>query len=257
MLTGEGEMENFDASRAHEDVEFVVGFDMGDAETIRNKFDRLFTAVNLSLCARFDLQTITRITDKVVYFRDDGKPVYSFKLLGGAATLFVSRPPTADQLAGLLPLYRALSADQSLSRVQSLIQASMNTDDDKLRAFLAAWTALEIFVNKQFAEYDARFFRRIAGETQSAARQQYLNRIRDVMKDKYGLRDRFAAIAFQLAPDTADDDLETFGGVARHRHHLAHGEPVDEPTLPVADARNLAIKYLRLHVSQTQAEVPE
>jgi hypothetical protein len=144
-------------------------------------------------------------------------------------------------------LYRLLSADTILQRVQRLIRSSFETEDDPLRSFLAAWLAFEIFVNMVFGTYEAFFFNSLLEEGHLEIQRKYLTRIREVMKDKYRLADKFAAVSYQLSPGTGDEDLKTGLQVKKVRDELFHGESVDEGSLPVKPIRDLACKYLRLH----------
>ena len=68
------------------------------------------------------------------------------------------------------------------------------------------------------------------------------------MSYKYRLADKFAAVSLKLSPDMGDQDLNTVLGVKKVRDELSHGESVDEATLPVKAIRDLATKYLRLHL---------
>jgi hypothetical protein len=104
-----------------------------------------------------------------------------------------------------------------------------------------------MFVNIVFGAYEERFFKGVLEEGHPEVQRRYLERIREVMKDKYRLADKFAAVSFQLSPDTADEDLKTVLQVKEIRDELFHGEPVNEAILPVKPIRDLGSKYLRLH----------
>ncbi|MFY9527742.1 MAG: hypothetical protein WAR24_02425 [Candidatus Acidiferrales bacterium] len=131
-----------------------------------------------------------------------------------------------------------------------MIRSSFETQDDPLRSFLAAWSVFEIFVNKAFVAYEASFFDSMLGEGHPDVQRKYLERIRQVMKDKYRLVDRFAAISFQLSPATSDEDVKRVLRTKKVRDDLFHGDAVDEANLPVMAIRDLASKYLRLHVER-------
>jgi hypothetical protein len=78
--------------------------------------------------------------------------------------------------------------------------------------------------------------------------RKYLRRIREVMKDKYRLADKFAVISLRLSPDSGDEDLEQMLKVKKIRDKLLHGDVIDEASLPVKIIRDLASKYLRFHL---------
>ena len=124
----------------------------------------------------------------------------------------------------------------------------MQSEGDILRSFLAAWTALEIFVSKVFAEYESRIFQELNEGDYPDVRRQYLQRIQEVMKDKYTLANRFSVVSCQLCPSDADTDIKIFTTAKNMRDKLSHGQDVLEAALPVAEVQNLARKYLRLHL---------
>jgi hypothetical protein len=251
IVIGEGEVPSFNPTHQRDADDFIVCFDGADKGAIRAQFHDKLTALLNSIVSKVDTVIgIRKVADAVVFFREDGKPVYSYTFSGGPVRVYVSRPLADDQVQAIGELYRLLSADSTLQRVQRLIRSSLETDDDPLRAFLAAWSAFEIFVNKVFATYEASFFNSMLEEAHPEVQRKYLGRIREVMKDKYRLADKFAAVSVQLSPGTGDEDLKTVLQVKKVRDELSHGETVDEASLPVKLIRDLASKYLRLHVER-------
>jgi hypothetical protein len=248
VLVAEGEVACFDPSNQHEEEDFVVCVDGAPKDPIRDRFQPAITALVLSLAgATGTLLEVKRIGDSVVFFRDDGKPVYSYTFsLSGSP--YVSSLVSAHELKAACELYQLFARDPSLQRVQRLLRSSLETQADSLRSFLAAWTAAEILVNKLFGAYEEKFFGSIAEEEHGEARKKYLRRIREVMKGKYGLIDRFAAMTVQLSPETANADLTTLTEAKRIRDKMLHGESIDEADLPVKPVQDLACRYLQLHL---------
>jgi hypothetical protein len=113
---------------------------------------------------------------------------------GGPVGVFVSGPWDPVNQPALQGDFLVLQAASDLTRVRELYAASLETADDHLRAFLAGWTALEILVNKVFPTYEDKFLGGIASANDPEAKAWYVQRIREVMKDKYRLRDRFALV---------------------------------------------------------------
>jgi hypothetical protein len=249
VVIGEGEVPSFNPMHEKDAEDFIVCFDGADKGEIRARFhDKLTALLNSMISEAESVIGIRRVADPVVFFREDGRPVYSYTFSAGSVGAYVSRPLTDDRVQAIGELYRLLAANTTLPRVQRLIRSSLETEDDPLRSFLAAWSAFEIFVNKVFATYEARFFESVLEEGHPEVQRKYLGRIREVMQDKYRLKDKFAAISFQLSPGTGDEDLKTVIQVKNTRDDLSHGESVDEMSLPVKSIRDLASKYLRLHV---------
>ncbi len=251
IVIGEGEVPSFNPTHERDAEDFIVCFDGADKRAIRGRFhDKLTALLNSIVSEAETVIGIRKVADPVVFFQEDGRPVYSYTFSVGPARAYVSRPLADKQVQAIGELYRLLSADTVVQRVQRLIRSSFETEDDPLRSFLAAWSAFEIFVNKVFGTYESSFFDSMLEERHSEVQKKYLGRIREVMKDKYRLTDKFAAVSFQLSPATGDEDLKTVLQVKKVRDELSHGEAVDEARLPVKPIRDLTSKYVRLHVER-------
>jgi hypothetical protein len=127
----------------------------------------------------------------------------------------------------------------------------MEPDQEKLRRFLSAWMALEVFVNKNFRTYAERFWNSLSADVSLPIRERYLKRIHDVMRDKYKPLDKFVVISAELDPVEADVDIQIFQRGKELRDGFSHGEAVDEDALPVAEVQGLVRKFLRLHIDRT------
>jgi len=151
-----------------------------------------------------------KVSGATVLFGDDEKAVYGFNFEGGLAEVLLCRRPSTEDLATTRQLAARIAGDEALERVVRLLNESMETDQEKLRAFLSAWMALEVFVNKNFGTYAERFWNNLSAGASATVRQRYLNRIHDVMKDKYKLLDKFVVISAELDPTEADGDILIF-----------------------------------------------
>jgi hypothetical protein len=123
------------------------------------------------------------------------------------------------------------------------LTSSLEKEEDQLRAFLAAWNALEIFINKVFSHYEQGLFKELKDGKPQLSWKQYLDRVQDVMRDKYRLADRFALVAFQLSPDDADNDYREFIEAKKRRDDLSHGQDVNETSLPGADSSDKVLLF--------------
>ena len=68
-------------------------------------------------------------------------------------------------------------------------------------------------------------------------------------KDKYRLTDKFALIASLLRPESADKVVGQFKRVKEDRDKLAHGQEVNDASLPGQAVQELVRRYLRLHLT--------
>lgn len=118
-----------------------------------------------------------------------------------------------------------------------LLTQSLETTDDNLRAFVASWSAIEILINKAFPYYEGKFIAGIVSDNNSQCVNDFLGRIKDVMKDKYKLTDKFLLIASFLSDET-EEDVALFWKVKKTRDRILHGEQFDEESLPVEEAES-------------------
>jgi hypothetical protein len=136
-----------------------------------------------------------------------------------------------------------------LARPVSLLITSLDNATDELQGFIAAWSALEIFVNATFkATYEERLFQIMEeGAPQSA--KGVFERFKDVMKDKYRVADKFLAIASVLDANGADNDLSEFKRIKKIRDGLLHALDTPLTPLPTDAVQKLLLKYLKLHLA--------
>jgi hypothetical protein len=232
-----------------ETEDFVVYRDGGPKDPLRDaSTSHVLAALAALAVAAEDVTGIEEVSDTIVFFRDDGKPIYSytFSMAGEPSVL---RAIPEESIESVTSWYQTISQDPQLERVNRLIVSSLQIKSDKLRSFLFAWAAIEILINKTFGSYEEWFFRELDEDDHPDARRQYLERVRDVMKDKHRLTDKFALIASLLCPESADEDVRRFKQTKEQRDKLLHGQDVKEGSLPVAVAQELTRKYLRLHLT--------
>jgi hypothetical protein len=236
----------------HDYGSFVLALDGLPKREIRNRHEplvrKILAAIGLGLAS---VAGFKKISDATVFFTDEGKPVYGFNFEGGIPEMLVSRRPSAEDLAATRQLVEKIAKDNALERVIRLLNESLEPDQGKLRKFLSAWMALEVFVNKSFGMYAERFWDGFSADVSAPIRERYLKRIHKVMRDKYKLLDKFVIISAELDPAEADTDIEIFQCGKKLRDQFSHGEVVDENALLVADVQGLVRKFLRLHVGRT------
>ena len=208
---------------------------------------RILAAIGLGMT---NVAGVEKVAEATVFLANDGKPIYGFDLETGLAEVLVSRRPSAEDLAATRQLASRIVTDTFLDRVITLLNESLEPNQEKLRRFLSAWTALEVFVNKNFGAYQKRFWDSLSAAVSQPIRERYLKRIHDVMGNKYNPLDKFVVISAELDPSEADSDIAIFQRGKDLRDGFSHGEAIDENALPVAEIQALVRKLLRLHVSR-------
>lgn len=250
VFTAEGEVEpDLSAPRTETDG-FVFGFRLVDKQKIVNAHSAQLNGVLAALClsAEHDTIQIRRIQKDVYMVNECGKPVYSFDL-SASASAFLSKRTTDKVISEVQRRAAALTGAESVAKVNRLLVQAISSENDNLRRFIFGWSALEIFINKVFPEYEQTLFAYVLPETRPVGyMDKTLKRIRDVMRDKYRITEKFNVVAACLGNDSVETDLQTFTSIKNKRDALLHGEAVDEDSLPVTETTRLLEKYLRLHI---------
>ena len=194
-------------------------------------------------------RTIEKLGD-VVFLIDpnDGKPIYnlSAQFHGGRAS--VASPLTEDVIAETAALTSKLVVQKGgMAKLVSLLITSLEDATSDLQSFISAWSALEIFVTSTFkSTYEARWFEIMEDGAPTSARPVF-NRLKDVMRDKYRLADKFIVIASVLDSVAATKDSEEFGRLKKIRDEVFHNES-RSPSLPTEAIQRLLLKYMKLHL---------
>lgn len=229
---------------------YEVTFDAFNKPQLRSQFrhlvDRIVTAIVVasSRDARFDFYS-----DELYLISPEGKRIFSYSPTFGNPTFLVSS--TAIGLRGGVESYLRAGATRGFESVESLLRAAVDHQNEPLRRFLAAWSAVEIFTNKVFSSYEQRWFQALsAARSRSQVRQ--LERVREVMREKYRLLDKFTIIISILEPEEAEAMIEQFATLKKIRDQLLHGG-VEEENLPVQTAIVLLRRCLVRHAAGATA----
>jgi hypothetical protein len=149
VIETNGEVKEFTSQNIVETDDFIIHLDVPQNESIRVAVARQEAAVLLALALETGrVSCFDRVCHRIVYFRNDGRPVYAYSLSGSGAGLFVSRVLTDSEVQGAKDWRAKLLANPPLERVVRLLVSSMETEQDALHSFLFCWTALEIFIKK-------------------------------------------------------------------------------------------------------------
>jgi hypothetical protein len=180
---------------------------------------------------------------------DDRKPIYTFSFEFGTPRLSVASPLTENHICDASTVISKIIRDRALERSASLLVTSLNQATDQTQAYIAAWSALEIFVNATFkARYEASWFD-IMEKGAPPSAKPIVERFRHVMGDKYRLADKFLIIASVLNSEAADADAIEFKRLKRIRDDFYHA-PETPLNLPTEAIQKLLIKYMNLYLAQ-------
>lgn len=253
IVEAEGEVADFSLQPLQELASYVLSIGDAPKEEIRSRHESSVHGLLAAIAiASEHLCGVKKVADSVTFLREDGKPFYCYTF-NGSANVYMSSPLAPDALAQVPRHAKRLSRQQALVDASRLLTRSLAEDSDPLLSFLSIWSGIELFVNKNFKDYENRVLARLSVGTPPPIPQRVVERIRSVMSDKYRLSDKFSVIAGELADlDLAEDQL-AFDSIKLVRDKLLHGEDIPLANLPTAEARRLLRKYLLLHLNSDGA----
>lgn len=227
---------------------FVMAFDAIDKESLIQRHQADVEAIKIAVAIESkDLSRFAKIAEGVILFPEAGKPIYSisFHMSGDVSVLTPATPEMAERISAR---YLSLNRENDLGSVGRLFSQMAEYDSDRLKAFLSGWAALEILIAKSFKEYEQSFLSAFTDSGQADLRDRFLSRIKDVMKDKYRLTDKFIAVTAVLFPNISDEvareKYATFCRLKRVRDSILHGESFSEKGLPIEELGKLIREYV-------------
>jgi hypothetical protein len=249
VITFYGDDLDFNPKHLEKFGNYFISIDEIDKEKLQNIFEKKITAVlNAIILISNSVFKIEKLNNAIVFISSDNELYFPYNISAGIVSAYISKPLNPDQIEEIWKTYNKLESDVSLESIQRLNEDSTLTND-RLRSFLFAWMALEIFIHKVFSIYESKIFSMVLKENQAEIRRKFIERIKEVMKDKYRLADKFSAISVLLSPSTSEVDLQIFKDVKKIRDSFTHSGLIDEDELPTEKIRSILNKYLRLHLS--------
>ena len=140
-----------------------------------------------------------------------------------------------------------IASNPDLTSVFRLASASYIQSADRLAAFLAAWSALEIFTHKAFPRQERELFSPL-----ETSHSKFVAQVRTVMKEKYRLADKFSLITSTLSAVTSEKDLALFKSLKLTRDQALHGGVVSPDGLPLEATQQLLERYLTIYINAQQ-----
>lgn len=236
-------------ANAREIQDFVLCFDAFDKKALKTRLQSEVSAILTALrIGTGEPLEFRQVADGSYLVADDGKVVHSASFEARNVGVYVSRRLTKEQQAQVAnDMSLALEAGV-LERVMRLHAQSLSKATDNYRAFVAAWSALEILIAKLFPTYQRLLAAELRAVKQSPGLHAYLDRVAAVMGDKYNLADKFGVVSVYLDDAQADDEVRIFRDLKGVRDRMSHGEDIEESELPTKEVQRLFDKYLRNHL---------
>jgi hypothetical protein len=249
VIRRNGSIPDWDCKAERRIEDYILRLEGSPSKLIKQESEKKFSSLVTSVfigCA--DDVVFKNLTDEVALKRSDGIIILA-KTLEGTGSITVSTEFTDEVKRQVEACWESIRQDDSMARVQKLLVGAVEARNDKLRAFMAATAAIEIFLNKTFPKFEKLFFETIQADVIPSGHTGYIDRINQVMHDKYRLVDKFSLVASILNPESSEQDIETFKRIKKARDQLAHGQSERESDLPIDEAVNLLKWYLRSYAA--------
>jgi len=233
-------------------ADFILCFDAFDKKALASRLQPtvMSALAGLSIGGRGDYD-FEAISSGSYLINDDGKVIHSFTAEVGSVRAYVSAPLRDDQIARVRESIGLLKRSGELARVAGLYAQSINRATDNFRAFVSAWSALEILIGKIFPIYHRELVSQLEEVSAAPGLKAYLTQVANVMKGKHTLTDRFAVISVFLDEGQGDAEIENFKRIKKVRDRLSHGEDVSDEALPTIEVQKLFEKYLSNHARRS------
>lgn len=153
-----------------------------------------------------------------------------------------------DELLAAARLSPYLHNDSDLKEILSLFASSLTPyKTGNLYAFIAAWTALEMFIHKEFAKIKSSMTISINGVE---VHEKFAARMTSITNGKFKLLDEFVIIAGYYAGDQVDEDIKEFGAIKMSRDKYFHSMKGDACDLPLEQLKRIMIRYFHLYIDK-------
>ena len=199
------------------------------------------TALSLSLLDTKSSPEIHFGRDIIYLKGKNGLHIYQKSISMGSAGTSISSPPKKESLEKTKTYIPAMTGDRRLQTAISLYIESQKTGIDNLRSFIAAWSALELLVNRLSKKFRPEWHKIL----EKGNLPDWDKDLKNLEPKKYRLRDRFFAVACVLDFDLAEIDTTNFIRINNMRSAFYHQMTIDEKDLPTIDTRALFQKYLK------------
>jgi hypothetical protein len=240
-----GEIDTTIEGPRQETEDFILCFDAIDKDYIKAQDQDSISVILTSLILSLGrIEKVQKIRDGVFLVDNEGKVIHSLSASAASAGVIISGLITAELQADVHDLIPLLLNRIELNRVIGLFMQSLDRSVSNLKSFISGWSALEIFINKVFRDHSTRFLEDLYDTSPSLSVHNFLDRISNVMKDKYSLVDKFNIVSHSLGGENIEEDIELFKSIKKTRDLLFHGQDIDESNLPVEKVQLLFLRYL-------------
>jgi hypothetical protein len=244
MVEVDGDVDATIPARCERVEDFRVCFDAYDKNALSASLQpnvvSAMSAVRMAGETNYRFEQVTQgsyLVDEV------GAVVHSISINGGAAEITVGRILSAEQIAAMREFIVPLRQSPELEQAIDLHAQSLNRQENKLRAFMAAWNALELFVKEAKAKYGPLW---LAERDNPATPAHRLAELESIPHPNSELARIFGKMACYLGGDRQIFDIIEFMKLIKVRNKLSH--ELKDKDLPADRVHWLLDKYMKGHL---------
>lgn len=232
-----------------------TGFDMINGSNYREIHERALhsamTSLSLILIDTNGSPEINFLQDMIYLKGSNDFIIYPLMASMGAAALTTSSNLNEDNLTKIHRYIDPMLKNNKIEMATSLFVESQKQDNDNLRSFIAAWSALELLVNHLFKVLESEWNDLL----KNSQLPKWDKDLTCKAKDKYRLRDRFYSIACVLNINEVASDTKIFNHINNTRSAFYHRMDVSDKHLPTTEVQSLFRKYMRSSLSSASIQV--
>ncbi len=211
---------------------FSVALGAIDKDAVVSSFRPVVRSILVALSLSLPINADRRIRKlgEVSFLVDQetGRPIYPIDIQFPNMRGCIAVPISEDFVSQSAERIPQIVGDEVLARCTGLLSTSMNPEAGPLLAFLAGWTALEMFTH-----YCCRAIHGTDDGNESPMAKH--------------IADRFRLVVRALDAPSEEADTQEFGRLNKIRNAIFHALRLPEQ-LPTDDVQKLVLKYLRLHL---------
>lgn len=231
--------------------DYRVCFDAYDkralAECIQPNVARALAAVRLGGDMEYEFEQVMSGSYLV---DNDGLVVHSISTTIQGMRATISQSASDDKISEMRTLIPPLLQSSELTQSIDLLAQSLNRQETKLRAFMAAWNALEQFVKETRTTYGPCWD---AERANSHTPQDRIILLDSIPNNGSKVARAFGKMACYLGGANILMDIDEFMTLKDVRNNLSHELRDDE--LPVDRVQRLMDKYVKTHLRYVQIQL--
>lgn len=211
-------------------------------ESHAREIDIVLSSINLNSITSIQLE---KVAEGIYFPNIRGKTLFRKKITLPPPRVYNANGITSSDIKFINESIKNLLKHKDLDKILRFHTQMRDKKIDEIKSFIFGWTALEIFINKNFNKYYKSFWDNL--NQGNPIFIKFSNRVIPVLKDKLRLNDKFLIIVSSLNQDSELlNDLELFDNIKSLRDKYFHGQSINE--LPIMHIDILLKKYLNLHL---------